>query len=276
VPAGKYFPVFSSATFSHPMVYRYALLGLSALLLSGCSVYTPMLGAAPEIRDKGELEVTAGWSLTNRLDVGATYSPVRHLLVRAAASTKGGGRPATPNDSSSYGQVNQYELAVGTYWPLGEHWLVGGLAAFGHAHAQARYTDDGTARLFSFRDAAPHLFDASYRKYSGEAYVTYQPTPVLSLGLAYRVVQVRLTDATDFGVPVQAAPILRSEPMFFLRVRPGHSELWQLQAAMGTSTTFGYNELTADDRADPARQFKLGRSYVSVGVAFYPHVLWQK
>ena len=257
------------------MVHRYALLGLGALLSSSCSVYTPTLGAAPEIRAKGELEATAAWSLTNRLDVGATYSPVRHLLVRAAASTKGADHSAS-NDSSSYSKVNQYELAVGTYWPLGEHWLVGGLAGFGQAHAEARYTDDGTVRIFSFRDPAPHLFDASYRKYSGEAYVTYQPTPTLSLGLSYRVVQVRLTDATDFGVPVQSAPILRSEPMFFLRVRPGHSELLQLQAAVGGSSTFGYSERTTSDRTDPARQFKLSRSYVSVGVAFYPHVLWQK
>jgi hypothetical protein len=257
------------------MVHRYALPGLGALLLSGCSVYTPMLGAAPEIRAKGELEATAAWSFTNRFDVGATYSPVRHLLVRAA-STKGADHSSEPNDSSSYSQVNQYELAVGTYWPLGEHWLVGGLAGFGQAHAEARYTDDGTVRIFSFRDAAPHLFDASYRKYSGEAYVTYQPSPRVSLGLAYRVVQVRLTDATDFGVPVQSAPILRSEPMFFLRVRPAHSELFQLQVATGGSSTFGYNERTATDRTDPARQFKLGRGYLSVGVAFYPHVLWQK
>lgn len=258
------------------MIHRYAILGLGALLLGGCSVYTPMLGAAPEIRAKGELEATAAWSLSNRFDVGATYSPVPHLLVRAAASTKGADRSRVANDSSSYSQVNQYELAVGTYWPLGEHWLVGGLAGFGQAHAEARYTDDGTVRLFSFRDPAPHLFDAIYGKYSAEAYATWQPTPTLSLGVSYRVVQVRLTDATDFGVPVQAAPILRSEPMFFLRVRPGRSELFQLQLATGGSTTFGYNELTADDRTDPARQFKLGRSYLSVGVAFYPHVLWQK
>jgi hypothetical protein len=104
------------------MVYRYALLGLGALLLSGCSVYTPMLGAAPEIRDKGELEATAAWSLTDRLDVGATYSPVRHVLVRAAASTKG---PLSASDSArKYAQVNQYELGVGTSgrWASGCWW----------------------------------------------------------------------------------------------------------------------------------------------------------
>ena len=258
------------------MRYYYALSSASALLLSGCSVYTPMLGAAPETRGKGELEAIAAWSFTNRLDVGATYSPVPHLLVRAAASTKGSGRPAAANDSTTYAQTNQYELAVGTYWPLGKHWLVGGLAAFGQAHAQAQYEDDGTTLLrLGILQPQRHQFDARYRKYSGEAYVTYQPSPRISLGLAYRVVQLRLTDATDFGVPVQSAPILRSEPMFFLRVRPGLSELVQVQLAAGSSGTFGYSERTAD-RADPARQFKLGRGYLSLGLAFYPHVLWRK
>jgi hypothetical protein len=250
---------------------------LGALLLGGCSVYMPMLGAAPEIRAKGELEATAAWSLTNRLDMGATYSPVRHLLVRAAASTKGGGRSAAPNDSSSYSRTTQYELAVGTYWPLGEHWLVGGLAAFGQTHAEARYDDDGTARLFSFRNPTRHQFDARYHKYSGEAYLTCQPSHRVSLGLAYRVVQVRLTDVTDLGVPVQSAPVLRGEPMLFVRLGPpAEPRPWQMQLAVGSSGTFGYRERAAADRADPARQFKLGRGYLSLGVAFYPHLLWQK
>ena len=259
------------------MKYRYVVSGAGALLLSGCSVYTPMLGAAPAIRAKGELEVTGAWSFTNRLDVGATYSPVSHLLVRAAASTKGAGRPAAPNDSSSYSQTNQYELAVGTYWPLGARWLVGGLVGFGQAHAEARYNDDGDARLFTFTDPKRHFFDAIYSKYSGEAYATYQPSERVSVGLSYRVVQVRLTDVTDFGVPVQSAPVLRSEPMFFVRVGPPTEQrLWQMQLAVGGSSTFGYRELTADDRADPARQFKLSRSYILLGVALYPHVLWRK
>jgi hypothetical protein len=95
------------------MKYSYAVLSLGSWLLGGCSVYTPMLGAAPGLKAKGELEATAAWSLTNRLDVGATYSPVRHLLVRAAAITKGGGRAAAPNDSSNYSRTTQYELAAG-------------------------------------------------------------------------------------------------------------------------------------------------------------------
>lgn len=259
------------------MSHRYAIMGWGSLLLglSSCAVYTPMQGAAPEIRDKGELEITGSWALTNRVDFGATYSPVRHLLVRAAASLKGGGYAAN-SDSASYAQNNQYELALGTYWPLGPRWVVGGLAGFGQAHARARYVDDG-ATLFSFREPIQHQLDAVYSKYSGEVYATCQPSPLVSFGLAYRVVQLRLTDATDLGVPVVAGPILRQEPMLFFRMRPEFAQRsLQFQVALGASTTFGYNPRTAQDETDPARQFKLGRSYTSLGIALYPQLLWQK
>ncbi len=253
-------------------------LGVAGLLesLGGCAVYVPMQGAAPAIRSKGELEVTGSWALTNRVELGATYSPLPHVLVRAATSLKPDHHG--PLDSASYAQVNQYELGVGTYWPLGPHWLVGGLASFGQAHAEARYEDDGFTLFHLFlRPAPPHQFDAIYTKYSGEAYVTWQPTERVSLGLSYRVVQLRLTDVTDQGLPVQSSPILRSEPMLYLRVRPGvNPQLLQLQLALGGSVTPGYDQANLLDRADPVRQFKLGRSYVSLGVAFYPHVLWQR
>jgi hypothetical protein len=233
-----------------------------------------MQAAAPEIRNKSEVEVIGSWSLTDRVDFGVTYSPVRHLLLRAATSFKG----SVPirADSTSYSKNNQYELAVGTYWPLGEHWLVGGLAGFGRAHAQAHYIDDG-ATILSFREPIQHQFDAKYSKYSGEAYATCQPSPLVSFGLAYRVVQLRFTDATDLGMPVASAPILRQEPMLYFRLRPEFAQRsLQFQLALGASTTFGYNQRTANDEADPARQFKLGRSYTSVGIALYPHLLGHK
>jgi hypothetical protein len=256
-------------------VYYYRisfLVGLSSLL-GACTVYVPMQGAAPEIRAKGEAEVAGSWALTNRVDASATYSPASHLLVRAATSAKGG----RPNLSdSNYLQNNQYELGVGTYWPLSEQWLVGGLASFGQAHSQARYIDDGGVKLFSGVQAVEHQFDAIYAKYSGEAYVTWQPSEAVSLGFSYRLVQLRLTDVTDVGVPVVAGPILRSEPMVFVRFRPVLKEgVVQFQAAFGGSSAFPYQSQATAGQDDPARQFTLNRSYLSVGVAFYPHLLWR-
>jgi hypothetical protein len=256
------------------MVRRYAWVWVCSMGVGGCSVYVPMQGAAPEIRAKGEAEATASWSLSNRVDFSATYSPLPHLLVRAATSLKGGNRSGS--DSASYSQNNQYELAVGTYWPLGEQWLVGGLAGFGQAHAKARYVDDG-ATVLSFKQPIQHQFDAIYSKYAGEAYVTYQPSPDVSFGLSYRVVQVRLTDVTDVGVPVTAGPIWRQEPMFYFRLRPEIAQRsLQVQLALGSSGAFGYTSSTAGVTTDPARQFRLGKGYASLGLAFYPHLWWQK
>lgn len=257
--------------------FRAGLVAGTVLLLSGCTAYVPMLGAAPEIRAKGELEATGSWSLTNRVDFAATYSPAPHVLLRAATSLKGGGRSGS--DSSTFVQNNQYELAVGTYWPLGPQWLVGGLAGLGQAHAQARYDDDGgiNFEIIGYHQAVPHQFDVIYAKYSAEGYLTWQPDPWFSMGLSYRLVQLRLTDATDQGVPFRPGPIWRGEPMLYVRVRPGYDRgLFQFQAALGGSRTLGYDEQTAADRLDPARQFKLGRTYVSLGVSIFPHLLWQR
>ena len=82
------------------MIQHYSLSWLGAVLLSGCSVYVPMQGAAPEIRGKGELEAIGSWSLTNRFELGATCSPLPRLLVRAAASSKSS-RPAA-TDTTDY------------------------------------------------------------------------------------------------------------------------------------------------------------------------------
>lgn len=245
--------------------------------LSSCTAYVPMLGAAPEVRHQGELEVNGSWSLTNRVDFAATYSPAPHVLLHAATSLKGGGRSGS--DNSTFVQNNQYELAVGTYWPLGQQWLVGGLAGLGQAHAQARYDNDGgiNFEVIGSTQSIPHQLDVIYAKYSAQGYLTWRPDPALSLGLAYRLVQLRLTDATDLGVPFRPGPIWRGEPMLYVRARPGYDQgLLQFQLALGASTTLGYNEQTAGDRLDPSRQFKLARSYVSLGISIFPHLLWRR
>ena len=242
-------------------------------LLGGCTAYVPMLGAAPEIRAKGELQATGSWSLTNRVDFAATYSPAPHLLLRAATSLKGSGRSGS--DSSTFVQNNQYELAVGTYWPLGPQWLVSGLAGLG----QARYRNDGgiNSEVLGYQQSIPHQFEVIYAKYLAEGYLTWQPDPWFRLGLSYRLVQQRLTDATDQGVPFWPGPIWRAEPMLYVRARPGYDRrLFQFQQALGGSQTLGYDEQTAADQLDPARQFKLGRSYVALGVAIFPHLLWRR
>ena len=107
-------------------------LGLSQLLAS-CVVYMPMQCAAPQITDKKQGEISASSYLNGRYDLAGTYSPVRHLLVRAAYSNL---RDDTKD--STYYRGHQYDLGVGTYWRAGGKWLLGGAgwAALGRLRAR--------------------------------------------------------------------------------------------------------------------------------------------
>lgn len=258
-------------------VSLHVALVFGSLFFGGCAVYVPMQCAAPDIRQKGEAEVALSWSLTNRYELGATYSPANHLLVRAATSAKIS-PPDFADTTATYAQNNQYELAIGTYWPLGARGVAGGLVGFGQAHAEAQYVEDGNTFLrFGNRSLFQHRFDAIYAKYSGEAYIIGSAGNYVNLGLAYRFVHLRLTDVTDRGIIVNSAPIARSEPMLFVRILPGGLQRGlQLQVACGVSIPHHYDSRAATNQPDPARQFKLPRTYLSLGLSLYPHVFWRR
>ncbi|MFD2787146.1 hypothetical protein [Hymenobacter rubripertinctus] len=81
-------------------VVNIALSGLAAGLLAGCSVYVPMLPAAPQLRDKGQVEVQANSYFNRRWEAGATYSPdcsdwCGPLAASAPVRTVGPTAPAT-------------------------------------------------------------------------------------------------------------------------------------------------------------------------------------
>ncbi|RZK53766.1 MAG: hypothetical protein EOO59_12115 [Hymenobacter sp.] len=182
------------------------------------------------------------------------------------AHAGGGPRPAQPGRSGSGRQLVAHQPPGG-----------GGLLGFGQAHTEARYEHDYPLFSSPYLQRKNFQFDARYLKYSGEAFVTWQLGRATSLGLAYRLVQLRLNDVTDQGTPVMAAPILRHEPMLYFRLRPPQANgLVQFQVAMGLSSTAGFNDRLPYDHDDPVAQFQVARSYVSLGLAFYPHVLWQR
>ncbi len=241
-------------------------------LLAGCAVYMPIQCAAPQIKDKKEAEITGSTYLNGRYDVAAAYSPVRHLLVRAAYSSLPRG-----SDDSTYYRGHQYEVAAGTYWPLSAQFLVGGLAGFGQARSEARYRNDGG--IIFFGQIVQHAFDARYNKLFGEAYGIFQASPTVSFGAAYRVTQVNFTSLTDVGQPLNLNGMTRSEPMFFFRTRLGSgaadSRPVQLQMTLGTSSSFGYNSSTAGP-SYPDYQVQKPRGYLTLGVSIFPHCLWRQ
>lgn len=232
----------------------------TSLLLSSCAVYMPIQCAAPQIKGKNEVELTGSTYVNGRYEAAASYSPVRHLLVRAAYSSL----PRSSNDSTYY-HGYQYEVAAGTYWPLGSRWLLGGLAGFGQAHSEARYFNDG--QLIFFGKRHQHVFDADYNKVFGEVYGSLQASNTISFGAAYRVTHVKFTSLSDVGVPLDLRSMTRSEPMFFFRVRPGSgvadTRPVQLQFAFGTSATFGYQNTAGS--SNTAYQVQKPRGYITLG-----------
>ena len=241
------------------------LLGLG---LTGCAVYIPMQCAAPAVHDKGQVELSGNWYFNNRVEVGANYSPVRHLLVRAA-----GGGMGDKADSSYY-RGSQYEVALGTYWPIGKQVLVGALGGFGQAHNQARYT----ASNVLLARPTQYQLDARYNKVFGEAYGTVQVGPAVRLGVAYRLTQVQFTSLTDLGHPVNVGNMLRSEPMFFVRGAFGSSPSGErpVYAQFGIGTSQVLNQLWAPHSAAPEEQVLQPRTYFTLGLGFFPSALFRR
>ncbi|AWM34751.1 hypothetical protein [Hymenobacter nivis] len=240
-----------------------------ALGSTGCAVYRPMQCAAPAVQDRGQAEVTGSLYFNRRLEFGVNYSPVRHLVVRAA----GGGMGGKGDSTGYYSRVSQYEVAVGTYWPVGKHVLVGALGGFGQAHSELRYS------TIESTPTTRYEFDARYNKFFGEAYGTVQISPTFSMGLAYRLTQVQFTSLTDLGQPLTVSHMLRSEPMLFMRSAFGDGPRGErplyVQLGCGASALLGQAEayqLAAGSEGNVLQP----RTYFTVGLGFFPSALFKR
>lgn len=221
--------------------------------------------AAPALYDKGQVEVAGSAYFSKRLHGAVNYSPVRHLLVRAAIDGK------ADADDSTYSRSRQYELAAGTYWPLGEAVVLGALVGAGQARSQVRYRTIETSYTTQYE------YDARYGKLFGEAYATWQIAPTMQLGAAYRFTYASFTRFNNLGQPLGLPTMLRGEPMFFLRstfgLRPGGERIAYLQAGMGTSVLLRSSPIRL---GDPAGNLLESNSYVTIGLGFFPSMLWRR
>jgi|GEM_PF-1473976 len=245
-------------------------LRLASLLgLASCAVYQPMQSAAPGVRDRGQVEVTGGISSPQtQLSAGVNYSPVRHMLVRAAVAGIG------DKDDSTYRRNRQYEVAVGTYWPLGRHVLLGAMGGVGQAQSQVRYR----VNYILSNGSLLREYDARYNKFFGEAYGLVQVVPGLDLGIAYRLTQVQFASLTDRGQPLDLRGMLRSEPMVFLRHTyapgPQRERLLYAQVSIARSALLGARP--ARSGSGPADNLLESVSYFTVGLGFFPSALFRR
>ncbi len=236
--------------------------------LTGCAVYMPMQCAAPTVHDEGQAELSGSFYFNKRIEFGVNYSPVRHVLVRAAGGGMG------DRADSSYYRGSQYETALGTYWPIGKRVLLGALGGFGQAHGQARYE----ASNYLLTRPTQYQFDARYNKIFGEAYGTVRVGPAVSLGIAYRLTRVQFTGLTNLGQALNINNMLRGEPMFFVRgafgSSPGGVRPMYVQFGMGTSQVLNWAWSAHD--AGPEAQVLQPRAYFTLGLGLSLNSLFQR
>ncbi|AMJ64610.1 hypothetical protein AXW84_03600 [Hymenobacter sp. PAMC 26628] len=229
--------------------------------------------AAPAVQDKGQVEVTGNAYFNTRLNGGVNYSPVRHFLVRAALDGKG------DNNDSTYSRIAQYELAVGTYWPLGKRVLLGALGGVGQAHSQVGYSDTkyfvAGGGTYSYEQ---HRYDARYNKYFGEAYGAVQLSPAFSLGFAYRLTQVQFVGLTDQGQPLNLRSMLRGEPMLFVRGAFGNGPRGErpLYAQFGCGGSRLLSTRPGQTGTGSESNLLKPNSYFTLGLGFFPAALFRR
>jgi len=249
-----------------PRAARLFLALLVGIALGGCVVYQPMQGAAPNLHARGESEVTASSYFNNRVELAGSYSPVQHVLVRAAGSST-----FAAGDSTAI-RSRQYDLGLGTYWELSPGLTAGAIAGYGQAVARARF---GTIGVF----LPPPRYDYAvrYHKVFGEAYVLFQASPTVSFGASYRLTQVAFRSLTNQGQPVDLTGMLRHEPMFFFRAGAGPDTgtfPLQLQLAFGASVANGYNN-RAPNYSQETYYLLQPRYYTTLSFTVFPHQVFR-
>jgi len=236
----------------------------STCLLASCSIYTPLQPSAPLLRDKGQAEVVGSVFLAKRLEGSVTYSPVRHVLVRAA----GGLRPAKVDSTRRYFRLRQFEASAGTYWPLSEQWLVGGLGGYGRGSSSRRFNEGD---FESVADTVTHYhYETRFHKLFGEVFAAYEGERT-TMGVTYRLSQVQFPRLTNNGMSINLRRMTRSEPMFFVRYsdREGLFPWAQLQLAVSLSWSADYSKKVLYER--PIKDLKEPQLLTSLGLVIYPH-----
>ncbi|GAB2957279.1 hypothetical protein GCM10027048_24720 [Hymenobacter coalescens] len=244
---------------------RLALV-LSVVILGSCTIYTPLQPPAPDICAQGQLEVSQGMRLSTHVEGAVAYSPLKHLMIRAA----GGGTPLPPGGPMVQFATGQMEGGLGTYWSLKHRWLAGGV--FGSGGGQSRLKYPNSVAVEDYR--------ARFRRHYGEAYLHWYASPYVSLGTMYRLNQVRYSAFTNAGASTHIRTLVRSEPLVFVRVGADqrHTEMGALQGqlSLGLSMAHGPRPRRTDDITDrPLYQAKLSTLYTTLSVIVRPHLLWK-
>ncbi|GAB3831577.1 hypothetical protein [Hymenobacter jeollabukensis] len=253
------------------------LSGLTLLTLPvGCTIYTPLQPPAPVIQRQHEAEISGGMRLSGHVEAAVAYSPLPHVLLRAAA----GGNPLVHMSPDTVRfRVRQREVAAGTYWLVNPQWLVGGLGGVGWGEGTHWYTRHSAPGLLNFRPDSlwSYRYEARYRRTFGEVYVHRLGGELFSFGGAYRLNAVRFTRFTNDGVATGFQRTWRHEPQIFVRYGGQRRERggWlAFQLSSGLSWDARYRKPAGRAGNRDAVEPRQGGLYTTFSVILRPHYFW--
>lgn len=208
---------------------RFSLLpatASAAALLASCTVYAPVQPTVSTLTQAGQLELTGSAQFSGRVEGTAVYSPLPRVLL----SGTGTYRPRL--GGPTYFATRQWEAGAGTYWLLGQHWLLTGEGGYGYARTERVWQE-----LFG---NSPEL-RARYGKAFGQVGLGYLHRQVWSIGTIYRFSQLRFDELSYFR-PSSSGTLTntnmgRHEVLLYYRyaLPLGRANRWHLQGASGFS-----------------------------------------
>lgn len=257
-----------------------------ALVSTACSVYTPLRAPAPLIDGPQQVELSGGVSTPGYVQGTITYSPLRHVLLRAA----GGNGSSETQDSVTRAtpwRMRQLEAALGTYWRPSPTMLLGGFAGYGRGtgtHDYTRRTNGGFRISFAQRPDSLWVYQyrAGYQRLFADVYAHWfaREEALLSMGFAYRVEHVRFDRYTNAGEPTGRRQLWRHEPVFFARLGSddgdGLENLLHGQFALGYSFSPGFTMTRARAGNRDATEVRKPLPSFALSLILRPHVLWQR
>lgn len=237
-----------------------SLLLVYGMILTGCTVYAPMQPTVATVSRAGQLEANASIQLSGRVEAGALYSPLPHVLVVGSGTY----RPRLSSGDATFFSTRQWEAGAGTYWPLGKAWLVSGLTGGGYA---------ATERLSSEPLGKTPLLRARYSKLFAQVGIDCRPFRSGSFGVVYRFAQLRFDELTFYQPTYQGSvenrALGRHEVLVYGRydLAWGQPHSWQIQSAVGCSLS---NLPLHTDEPFEATRNRLPVLLLSMGLVYCP------
>ncbi|SES89404.1 hypothetical protein [Hymenobacter actinosclerus] len=249
------------------------LLVFTGLAAASCAVYVPTVPTTPLLRQKGEMEITAGTRSFASLEAGAAWVPVGRLLVAGEAAFKPASDSKT-NNSIYRDYHRQAGLGLGTFWLLGRN-QTSYLAAIGGVGLAASQVYDPSVDVAVILLPFPplgtpkqgSLYQARYRRYYGQLYWAAQQERS-SFGFSVRGTLVDYYKLHRDQLPISTANRFFLEPTCFLRYGRGPI---QGQVTLGISVAPG-----ADSSSPDRNNLTPISTLIGVGVVVKPSLWFQR